>query len=224
MSNQVQTPPHRRNMDWYRVKYRFAVALSNRAFTQTDPVACKADYARAKNEVDELLQACWSTLDPLPLERLFGKDSELRDFVARIVRYAAVNLKASIEAGLDGFAGLDENRSFAEVNRRLRKGKTVPPLTIVQAVLKDKEDPGPYLLLDVACFFVVAGNTARAREYVDKALAVVPEDQRESLRSRAAKDPFLEKIPGIANAEEKRRCHWPKRDAAASEKPPRQWF
>lgn len=223
MSAQIKTPPHRRNPDWYKVQYRLASTLANRAFTQETPAARKDGFASAKREIDELLRACWSMLEPLPLERLFGKHRETRKFIADSVVPAGLDLKALIELGLNDFAaGEDEDFGLKTVVRRLRKGRSVSPLTIVEAIVAAKENPGPALLLDLACFFQLSKDEARAREYAAQAFEKVPAAERERLRARAADDPMLKTVPGVVVPPGKRRCQWPKREEKA-EKPPRSW-
>jgi len=222
MNKQIETPPYRLNLDWYRVKYRLASTLTNRAFTTEERVARKLGYTRARKEIDGLLQACWSTLEPLPLEKLLGRNREVREFVADKALPSALDLKALIELGVSEEPGEDEGLSLKAVNRRLRQGKIVSPLTIVEAIVAEEEDPSASLMLDLACFFNQMQDEARAKRYATKALEKLPAADRERLRARAAADPMLKTIPGIG--EEKRRCPWPKRGAGEADKPSRPWF
>ena len=224
MTRQIETPPYRRNPDWYRVKYRLAATLTNRAFITSEPMPRKLGYTRAQKEIDELLWACWSTLEPLPLEGLRRGSREVREFVARSAVPAALDLKALIELGLNGEPGEDQNLTLKTVARRLKKGETVTPLTIVNAVVAEKEDPSAFLMLDLACFFNQIGDKKKARDYAAKAIEKLPAADRGRLRARAASDPMLMTIPGLARVEEKRRCQWPKRASGEAERPPRPWF
>ena len=227
MSNQVQTPPYRRISDWYRITIPARLDALQPRLHATDPTVRKTGYGRAKVEIDELLRSCWSMLEPLPLEIFRRKDREVREFISKTVLVAALDLKALIEVGLDDFAGLDEGLSLTEVNRRLRKGKHVTPLTIVEAILRERENPSALLLLDLACFFHLSKNDARAGELAEKAYAAAPDDKRDLLRARAAEDPMLKGIPAISSAKPsgaKHRCQWPKREPEESQAPPRSWF
>jgi hypothetical protein len=228
MSAQVETPPYRRNPDWYRAQYRLASTLSNQAFTKKDPSMRQAGFTDARLEVDKLLRACWSMLEPLPLERLMAKRRKTRKFIANTVVPAGLNLKAFLDLELGGgTAGKDEEFDLRTVIRRLRRGKSVSPLTIVEAVVAKKKESGqklgPSLLLDLACFFYLSKDEARAQECVKKAFEMVPAAERDRLRARAAADPTLKTIPGIV-VTEKRRCHWSKRESDGDDKPPRPWF
>ena len=105
----------------------------------------------------------------------------------------------------------------------MRRGVYVSPLTIVEEVLRNKKDPSPLLLLDIACFFKLSGDPTRADHYAREALARVSESKREAVRATAAKDPMLRGIPAL-EPKDKQRCQWPKRDAEKPEAPPRSWF
>jgi hypothetical protein len=152
-------------------------------------------------------------------------------FVREVVVPAALVLKAIIDLGQRSFdPGSDENLALSTVRKRLRRGKTMPPLTLMNAVIADKEDPSVSLLLDFACFYALSsrpGDRAVAERYKDEAFAKTSAEKREWLQARAAKDPMLKRIPGIATPEkqgEQRRCHWIKRPPEEPQKPPRPWF
>ena len=188
----MKTLPPNRNVDWYRVKYRLASTLTNEAFVR------KGDYAEAKQQIDELLTACWPILKPSPLELWLGRNQEVREFVTKTVQYAALNLKALIEMERDGErAGEKEVIGLRAVRRRLQKGLYVSPLTIVEEVLWNKRDKTDLLLLDIACFFQLSGDRERARHYACEALAMMPESEQEQLRAEAARDPMLKEIPEL---------------------------
>ena len=211
----MQTLSYRRNQDWYRVKYRLASTRTNQAYRQTNRAERERTYLLARKEIDALLRECWSMLEPLPLEPLLGRNKKVRSFISTTVLFSALDLKALIELELAGSAGEGRVLSLKGLKWSLRKGKEVSPLTIVKTILKEKDDPSVFLLLDLACFFHLAKDDAKAKEFADKAFAKVPADQRKQLRARAAKDPMLEGIPGIASGGkgEKQKAE-----------PPRPWF
>lgn len=192
MSNpQIKTPPHEWNLDWYRVKYRLASTLANDAWVN------KTDFAPASKEVESLLHACWRVLDPLPWKRLKRKNRETIRFVDETVVLAVLDLKALIDLGLDGFdPGEDERWGLRSVRRRLRAGKPVPPLTIVEAISASKKKHGPSLSFDLACFFHLSGNDERAAEFVKQGFDAVPAEKMKRYRERVAADPMLRSIPG----------------------------
>ncbi len=212
---QVQTLPYRRNSDWYRVKYRLASTRANQAYRQRNQLRRRETYLLARRDIDELLRKCWAMLEPLPLEPLFGRNKELRAFLSGTVLFAAYDLKALIELELAGSAGEAEVLRLKSLKRSLRRKKLVSPLTIAETILREKDDPSVFLLLDLACFFHLADNDVRAKELVDRALAKTPADEREPLRSRIAKDPMLAGIPGVASGG---------RPGSKKAPPPRPWF
>ena len=217
-SKAIKTPAPGKIPDWYRIKYRLASTLANKAFEEN------GDYARAEAELDGLLEKCWPMLKPSPLDLLLKKDHDVREFVAGTVQYAALNVKALIELERDGRRmGENEAIGLRVVRRRLRKGVYVSPLTIVEEVLKNKKDKSHRLLIDIACFFNLGGDTRRANYYAKEALERAPESKREAVRAGAAADPMLKGIRAL-EPEEKQRCQWPKREPEKPTTPPRSWF
>ncbi|HEY6730214.1 MAG TPA: hypothetical protein VI039_04230 [Solirubrobacterales bacterium] len=225
MNAEVVTPPHRDNPDWYRVKYRLASTLTNDAHVH------KTSYEPAAKEIDELLQACWQQM--LDLETTWPwqrKDKELRKFIVEGVEPAALDLKALIELGLQkSKPGEALGWDLATVRKQLREGKPVPPLTIIEALLKAKK-PGRSLLFDLACFFQLSGDSKRARQYADEAFATVPTAELARVRAQVAADPMLKVIPGVIAPTDQpakgRSCRWPWQEAKAKEPaaPARPWI
>ena len=217
-STAIKTPSPGKNPDWYRIKYRLASTLANKAYDK----GC--DYAEAERELDELLEKCWPMLKPSPLDLLLKKDHAVREFVAGTVQYAALNVKALIELERDGRRmGENEAIGLRAVRRRLRKGVHVPPLTIVEEVLRNKKNKSHLLLLDIACFFNLGGDKRRANYYAKEALDRAPESRREAVRAAAAEDPMLRGLSAL-EPKDKPRCQWSKREPEKAKTPPRSWF
>lgn len=216
MNAEVVTPPYRDNPDWYRVKYRLASTLTNDAYVH------KTGYEPAAKEIDELLQACWrQTLASGTTWRRRRKDEEMQKFLTDGVEPAALDLKALIELGRQKYkAGEALGWDLATVRKQLRDKNPVPPLTIVEALLKARK-PGRSLLFDLACFFQLSGDSKRARQYADEAFATVPAADLGRVRARVAADPMLSVIPGVIVPAKKpaksRSCRWPWQEAKAEE-------
>lgn len=225
----LKTLAPRKNTDWYRIKFRLASTLANDAVE--NPAVAATRFDEAGKEIDGLLKVCWTMFELLPLERMARRNRECMRFVRDVVVPAALVLKAIIDLGQRSFdPGSDEKLALSTVRKRLRRGKAMSPLTLMKAVIADREDPSALLLLDFACFYALSnrpGDRAVAERYKDEAFAKTPADKREWLRARAAKDPMLKRIPGIATPPqraEQRRCHWTKRPPEEPQKPPRPWF
>lgn len=192
MTVKLVTPPHRENLDWYRVKYRLASTLVNDAYVR------KSSFKPAAKEVDGLLGQTWEMLAPdRSLKR--WKRARLRQFLRETVEPAAFSLKASADLGVNGLKpGAAEGLDLDTVRKRLQAGDFVPPQTIVDAILESEKEPRAPLLFDLACFFHLAGDDEKALRYAEAAFRDLPEAARARTRARAAADPMLGAIPGLS--------------------------
>ncbi|HET9591633.1 MAG TPA: hypothetical protein VFP17_01850, partial [Solirubrobacterales bacterium] len=189
---ELRTQRHRRNPDWYRVKFRLASTLANDAYKN------HRSFKRAGKEIDELLDACWWALEPWPWERLSKSNRKLRKFVATAAEPSALDLKALIDLCLhDREQGEPRHEDLKTVRRRLQREEAVSPRTVIDALIADKKEPKSSFLFDVACFFQIAGESALARDYARRAWRGVPADEVKRTERRVAADPMLREIPDV---------------------------
>lgn len=189
---ELRTQRHRRNPDWYRVKFRLASTLANHAYKD------KRSFKRAGKEIDELLDACWWALEPWPWERLSKTNRKLRKFVSKVAEPAALALKALIDLCLnDREQGEARHEDLKKVSCRLKREEAVSPRTVIDALVADRKDPKWNFLFDVACFFQIAGETGLASDYARRAWRAVPAGQVKRTERRVAADPMLSEIPDV---------------------------
>jgi tetratricopeptide (TPR) repeat protein len=198
-SRRLRTPPHRKDPDWYRVKYRLASTMANDAYEN------ETSFRSAAEEIDVLLDACWHALEPWPWKRLSKRNRALRAFVGEKVEPAAINLKALIYLGLEGFeVGKPLHLNLHRVRCKLKRDEPVPPLTIVEALIADRKKnqkkPGPLFCFDLACFFKLGRMESRALEWIEAAWAAVPTSELAWYRAQVAADPMLCVLPDLSGA------------------------
>jgi hypothetical protein len=195
-SSKIKTPAHQWNVDWYRVKYSLVATLSNDGYVRRSE---KESFVPASEEIESLLRACWQVLDPLPWKKLRRRNRETIEFIDKTVAPAALSQKALIDLALRNFEpGEDEGIDFASVRRRVRRGKPPTPSTIIEAIMASRKKRSASLSFDLACFFQLSGDSARAAKLVKEGFAAVPANQQERMRERVAADPMLRTIPGVA--------------------------
>jgi tetratricopeptide (TPR) repeat protein len=188
----LRTPGHRRNPDWYRVKFRLASTLANEAYVH------ETSFDPAAKEIDELLDACWWAREPWPWERLSKSNRALREFVSPIAEPAALDLKALICLGQNGFdQGKPRHQDLGAIRSQLQRGEPVAPRAIIDALIADRKHPRATFFFDIACFFQLAGKTDLARDYARKAWRGVPPSEVKRYERRVADDPMLREIPDV---------------------------